>query len=52
MFAFTIWDDRKKIVWGQDYFKPYYYYNEDGNFLFGSEIKAFLKFQILKKKKK
>lgn len=40
MFAFTIWDDRKRLFGARDHFgiKPYYYYNEDGNFLFGSEM--------------
>lgn len=45
MFAFIIWDKTRETLFGaRDIFgiKPYYYYNEDGHFLFGSEIKSFL----------
>lgn len=45
MFAFTIWDKNKNILFGaRDIFgiKPYYYYKNNGNFIFGSEIKSFL----------
>ena len=45
MFTFVIWDRQKKSLFGaRDIFgiKPFYYYNVDGLFLFGSEIKSFL----------
>ncbi len=45
MFAFVIWDKTKKELFGaRDIFgiKPFYYYEKDGQFLFGSEIKSFL----------
>lgn len=45
MFAFVIWDKTKKELFGaRDIFgiKPFYYYNGNGQFLFGSEIKSFL----------
>lgn len=45
MFAFAIWDMAAgKIFGARDIFgiKPYYYYRENGEFLFGSEIKSFL----------
>lgn len=46
MFAFVIWDARKKRLFGaRDHFgiKPFYYsMPKDGVFLFGSEIKSFL----------
>ncbi len=45
MFAFVIWDQRKKQLFGaRDIFgiKPFYYYKKGGQFLFGSEIKSFL----------
>lgn len=46
MFAFVIWDERRRTLFGaRDYFgiKPFYYsVMEDGNLLFGSEIKSFL----------
>ena len=46
MFAFLIWDSRKKTLIGaRDCFgiKPFYYSPlPDGNYLFGSEIKSFL----------
>ncbi len=45
MFAFVIWDQREKKLFGaRDIFgiKPFYYYKKDGQFLFGSEIKSFL----------
>ena len=45
MFTFAIWDRTKKELFGaRDIFgiKPFYYYNENGHFLFGSEIKSFL----------
>lgn len=47
MFAFAIWDDRRKqLLLGRDHIgqKPLYYYHRGGEFLFGSEIKAILAF--------
>ena len=43
MFAFVIWDDRKKQLFGaRDRFgiKPFYYYLDAEKFVWGSEIKA------------
>jgi asparagine synthase (glutamine-hydrolysing) len=45
MFAFLIWDDNTKTMYGaRDFFgiKPLYYYHEGGTFIVGSEIKSFL----------
>ena len=45
MYAFVIWDkNRKKLFGARDIFgiKPFYYYQKNGEFLFGSEIKSFL----------
>ena len=45
MFAFVIWNKADGTLFGaRDIFgiKPFYYYNEGGHFLFGSEIKSFL----------
>ena len=45
MFAFVIWDREEKTLFAaRDPFgiKPFYYYHRDGQFLFASEIKAFL----------
>jgi len=45
MFAFAIWDQRKRALWlARDRMglKPLYYYHEGPLFLFGSEIKAIL----------
>ena len=52
MFAFTIWDSKKEKLFGaRDHFgiKPYYYALLDGDFLFGSEVKSFLKYPKFKK---
>ena len=52
MFAFTIWDSKKEKLFGaRDHFgiKPYYYTMIDGDFVFGSEIKSFLKYPEFKK---
>lgn len=52
MFAFAIWDSLKRELflardpWG---IKPLYIYEENGAFLFGSEIKAFLDHPDFKK---
>jgi len=43
MFAFGIWDDKKQELFlARDRFgiKPLYYYQQHGNFVFASEIKA------------
>ena len=45
MFAFIIWNKETKELFGaRDIFgiKPFYYYQKNGEFLFGSEIKSFL----------
>ena len=45
MFAFALWDTKKQELfcardgWG---IKPFYYYQNSGTFMFGSEIKVFL----------
>lgn len=52
MFAFVIWDKKKKRLFGaRDYFgiKPFYYYHKDKTFIWGSEIKSFLKNPHFKK---
>lgn len=52
MFAFVIWDKTEKKLFGaRDIFgiKPFFYYLNEGNFLFGSEIKAFLANPLFKK---
>jgi len=49
MFAFAIWDSRKKSLFlARDRIgiKPLYYYFKDGKFIFGSEIKAILEYPI------
>ena len=45
MFAFVIYDkNTKEVVGCRDYFgiKPFYYYIDDDNFMFSSEIKSFI----------
>ncbi len=52
MFAFVIWDKNEKKIFGaRDIFgiKPFFYYLNEGNFLFGSEIKSFLSNPLFKK---
>lgn len=52
MFAFVIWDKHEKKLFGaRDIFgiKPFFYYLNEGNFLFGSEIKSFLSNPLFKK---
>ena len=52
MFAFVIWDKNKQELFGaRDHFgiKPFYYYNVDGLFIYGSEIKSFLAHPNFKK---
>jgi asparagine synthase (glutamine-hydrolysing) len=46
MFAFGIWDDRKKkLLLARDRvgIKPLYYFNHEGRLIFASEIKAIIK---------
>lgn len=53
MFAFVIWDKNENKLYGaRDIFgiKPFFYYLNEGNFLFGSEIKSFLDNPLFKKK--
>ena len=45
MFAFVLYDTRDKSLFGaRDFYgiKPLYYYKDDNEFMFGSEIKSFL----------
>ncbi len=52
MFAFVIWDSvEKKLFGARDIFgiKPFYYYQNNGDFFFGSEIKSFLSHPSFKK---
>lgn len=52
MFAFLIWDNRVKKLYGaRDFFgiKPLYYYQDGNRFLVGSEIKSFLYHPYFKK---
>ena len=47
MFAFVIWDARKKELFGaRDMFgiKPFYYAEIEGNLVYGSEIKSILEY--------
>lgn len=54
MFAFLIYDKNRNVIYGaRDYFgiKPLYYYRTDeGNYLFGSEIKSFLEHPEFRKR--
>ena len=53
MFAFVIWDEKEKTIFGaRDFFgiKPFYYSDIGGELLFGSEIKSFLDFPKFEKK--
>ena len=52
MFGFVIWDTKTKTLFGaRDPFgiKPFYYYTTDELFMYGSEIKSFLKHPDFKK---
>ncbi len=52
MYAFVIWDKNKKRIFGaRDIFgiKPFYYCKMNETFMFGSEIKSFLKHPHFKK---
>ncbi|MGL6173782.1 MAG: asparagine synthase (glutamine-hydrolyzing) [Cellulosilyticaceae bacterium] len=45
MFAFVIWDRQEKTLFGaRDFFgiKPFYYYHNDNQFVYGSEIKSII----------
>lgn len=45
MFSFAIWDrEKKELFCARDYFgiKPFYFYQKNDTFLFGSEMKSFL----------
>ena len=51
MFAFVIWDQRRRILFGaRDRLgiKPFYYRHKDGTLLFGSEIKTILAYPGVK----
>ena len=53
MFAFVIWDKNNNRIFGaRDMFgiKPLHYAKMEGSFIFGSEIKSFLKHPSFKKK--
>lgn len=52
MFAFVIYDIKNDMLFGaRDFYgiKPFYYYQDDKTFMFGSEIKAFLEHPDFKK---
>lgn len=52
MFAFAIWDKDNEILFcSRDNFgiKPFYYYQNEDTFLFGSEIKSFLEYPTFQK---
>ncbi|HAO46167.1 MAG TPA: asparagine synthase (glutamine-hydrolyzing) [Chitinophagaceae bacterium] len=51
MFAFAIWDEKEEILFAaRDRFgeKPFYYYEDEENFVFASEMKALWKIGIEK----
>ncbi|MFS0782750.1 asparagine synthase (glutamine-hydrolyzing) [Bacillus sp. 1P06AnD] len=52
MFAFVIWDEKEKKLFGaRDIFgiKPFYYYQNDDAFIFGSEVKGLIPNPAFKK---
>ena len=52
MFAFAIWDEKEeKLFAARDRFgeKPFYYYEDEGNFIFASEMKALWAIGVEKK---
>jgi len=52
MYAFVIYDIKNQVLIGaRDHFgiKPFYYYNDNQTFMFGSEIKSFLSHPNFKK---
>jgi asparagine synthase (glutamine-hydrolysing) len=47
MFSFALWDEKEQVLFcARDRFgiKPFYYTTQQGNFYFGSEVKALLPF--------
>ena len=53
MFAFVIYDMKKDLIFAaRDFFgiKPFYYSNQDGNFVFSSEIKSILEYPGIERK--
>jgi asparagine synthase (glutamine-hydrolysing) len=53
MFAFAIWDARSKsLLLGRDHMgqKPLFYYHDESNFIFGSEIQALLASELIDRK--
>ena len=47
MFAFALWDKKQDLLFmARDRFgkKPFYYYRDDDNLIFGSEIKSIIRF--------
>jgi asparagine synthase (glutamine-hydrolysing) len=53
MFAFALWDqDKQELFCARDKWgiKPFYYYQNDKTFMFGSEIKSFLDHPDFEKK--
>ena len=52
MFAFVIWDSKTKTLFGaRDFFgiKPFYYSIQNGNLVYGSEIKSILEYPSFKR---
>ena len=52
MFAFVIWDSKTKTLFGaRDFFgiKPFYYSIQNGNLVYGSEIKSILEYPGFKR---
>jgi asparagine synthase (glutamine-hydrolysing) len=52
MFAFAIWDEKEEMLFAaRDRFgeKPFYYFEDEGNFIFASEMKALWAIGIDKK---
>lgn len=52
MFTFVIWDAKNKTFFGaRDFFgiKPFYYAMQDGQMIYGSEIKSILEYPSFKK---
>ncbi len=53
MFAFVIWDSKNETLFGaRDFFgiKPFYYAIQDGQLIYGSEIKSILEYPNFTKK--
>lgn len=52
MFAFTIWDREKNILFGaRDFFgiKPFYFHKDGSRFVYGSEVKSILEHPAVNK---